>query len=123
MSLSLPSYIKNIAHSVLKETGEDGILLKQTGTVNPINGMVDNTEAQHTIKMSFGKIGIKEEYGVDFDFDERRCYMSGTDMDTAGVTPDKDDKVIVGGQTWTITWVHQYRIAGDDVFWMCKVRA
>ncbi len=123
MSISMAQYVTNVAHSVLKTVGQTGTLLKQTQTVNPLTGQVTNVEVSYTLQMAFGKIGIKEEYGLDFDFDEKRCYISAVDMQTAGVTPDKDDKIFSDGKNWTVTWVHEYRISDNQVFWMVKVRA
>ena len=120
--MSLVTKLRNRYHSVLKRAGETGYLLQTTSTVNPITGAASVVTAKHAALMFLGKIGVKEEYGVDFDFDEQRCYTSAKDLVAAGVVPDKDDKVIVAGKTWAVTWVHTYRVNGLPTCYMLKVR-
>jgi hypothetical protein len=120
--MSKATYIRSTSHSVIKGNGEQGYLLKTTTTLNPITGRQTQTTAKHLVWMAFGKINTKEDYGVDFSYDDRRVRISAIDLNSAGVTPDKDDKIIVAGKTWVITWVHEYRVEGTTVEWMCKVR-
>lgn len=117
------SYVRNTVHEQLELIGETGYLLKSTTDVNPITGRSETTTSKVAAIMAYGKINSKEMYGVDFNFNDRRCYISAKDLNLAGVTPDLDDKIIVAGKTWRITWVHDYRVSGTAVMWMCKVSA
>lgn len=121
MSLD-PGYTSDVVHSFIKKSGEQGYLLKVTNNaVNPITGRSTSTTTKYLAWMSFGKINSKEMYGNDFNYNERRCYISAKDLAAHGVEPDHNDKVIVAGDTWTINWVHKYRVSAGNVLWMCKV--
>lgn len=108
------------AAAILDELGQSATYIREASeNVDPVEGVVQRTEIQYTVKIVvFDDAGNIEQGDTTANINQRHVLMAGN----VAFDPVIGDFLSIGGKRWTVNSVKKTDPAGEVVLYKLQVR-
>lgn len=113
------SELREIGHDAIDEIGDSftATFRQRTATASPLSLKSTETTSDTTVTCALFKFRKKDvDQGTLADAEDVTCYVSDKELNDAGITPAKDDLMIIDNTVFQIVF-YQPNKPGNGTIW------
>ncbi len=122
MPSSIAQSMRLAGHAALTTLGRTVTVLKVTETLDKISGRVTDSTTRTDVTAYLAKYKREEVDGSAVLNEDRKIWISAKDVADAGITLEKEDRIIIGSETWQMIEIKEYTPGDTATLYWAQIR-